>query len=149
MKQTMHIVLKYNDKVYSIDTISMHMEHLNQNGKVIWGIIKPKVDSPGISKDKISLIKNQIANGKDTYAYFANGGHIKAKGKIIDILSNEEVLNKSYLVPDYYKGDLNRCVAGVLFSSLEEESSDIISEFQRYGIEGETIVLGNQSINWG
>ena len=82
MKQTMHIVLKYNDKVYSIDTISMHMEHLNQNGKVIWGIIKPKVDSPGISKDKISLIKNQIANGKDTYAYFANGGHIKAKGKI-------------------------------------------------------------------
>ncbi|MCB2300132.1 hypothetical protein [Clostridium tagluense] len=48
-------------------------------------------------------------------------------------------------MPDYYRADLNRCVAGVLFSSLEDESSDIISEFQRYGTEGGTIALGNQT----
>lgn len=145
MKQTMHIVLKYNDNVYSVDTIDKHKEQLNQNNKVIWGIIKPKAESPGISKDKISQIKSQIANRKDTYAYFVTGGHIKAKGKIIDILTNEEVLIKSYLVPDYYRADLNRCIAGVLFSSVEYENSDIISEFQRYGTDGGTIALGNQT----
>ena len=145
MKQTMHIVLKYNDNVYSVDTIAKHREVLSQNSKFIWGIIKPKAESPGISKDKISQIKNQIASGKDTYAYFVTGGHIKAKGKIIDILTNEEVISKSSVVPNYYRADLNRCVAGVLFSSLEDESSDIISEFQRYGTEGGTIALGNQT----
>jgi 5-methylcytosine-specific restriction protein B len=139
MKQTMHIVLKYNDNVYSVDTIAKHREVLNENNKFIWGIIKPKAESPGISKDKISQIKNQIASGKDTYAYFVTGGRIKAKGKIIDILTNEEVISKPNLVPNYYRTDLNRCIAGVLFSSLEDENSDIISELQRYGTEGGTI----------
>ena len=37
-----------------------------------------------------------------------------------NILGNEELLNKSYLISDYYKADINRCIAGVLFSSFEE-----------------------------
>lgn len=145
MKQIMHMVLKYNDNVYSVDTISKHKEVINENNEVIWGVIKPKAESPGISKDKIKQIKDQIESGNDTYAYFATGGHIKAKGKIIDILNNEEVKNKSYLVPSYYRANLDRCISGIVFNSIEDESSEIINEFQRYGTDAGDIALGNQT----
>ncbi|WP_290441330.1 hypothetical protein [Clostridium tagluense] len=41
-------MLKYNDKVYLVDTIAKHSEVLKQNNKFIWEIIKPKAESPGI-----------------------------------------------------------------------------------------------------
>ncbi len=46
----MHIILKYNDNIYNVDTIKEHNDVLKANGKVIWGVIKPNVNSPGIAQ---------------------------------------------------------------------------------------------------
>ena len=45
MRQTMQNVLKYNDNVYSSDTIANHRKHLKQNDKVIREIRKSKPES--------------------------------------------------------------------------------------------------------
>lgn len=145
MQQILHIILKYNDDAYHIDTIAKHREVIFEKTKVIWGIIKPNMESPKISKDKIKKIKKQILNGESTYAYFVTSGHIKAKGKILDILTNTEVAKMSEYVPNYYRNDINRCIAGVVFSSIDDESSSVINELQRYDTINGTIALGNQT----
>lgn len=145
MSEVMHIILKYNDTAYNRDTVKEHTGVLNNSGKVIWGVIKPTKDSPKISKNKIDNIKNQIKNSKNTYAYLATKGKVTGKAKIEDILEAEEVLENKHLVPEYYQRDLERCVAGMLLSSIEEESEDIIHEIQRYGSDGGNVALGNQT----
>ncbi|HHV99243.1 MAG TPA: AAA domain-containing protein [Clostridiaceae bacterium] len=145
MEDIMHLVLKYNDSVYSVDTIEEHRKVIRDKGKVVWGIIKPKNDSPGISGMKIKQIKTQIENNIPTYAFMCTGGEIEAKGYIIDIINAEEVYKMKDLVPDYYKRDLNKCVAGVLLSKIEDENSNIISKLKRYGTIDGNVALGNQT----
>lgn len=75
----------------------------------------------------------QINDGIDTYAYMAILGNIKSKGKILDILTVDEVKKYENLVPEYYRKDLNRCVDGILLESIVDEEPDIINELQRIG----------------
>lgn len=35
LKEIMHVILKYNDNVYNVDTIKEHKDVLETNGKVI------------------------------------------------------------------------------------------------------------------
>ncbi|AGY77762.1 McrB family protein [Clostridium autoethanogenum] len=145
MDQTLNMVLKYNDSVYSIDTIKEHRDIQNSCGKVIWEIIKPKVDSPGVSTKKIIKIKEQIKNNIKTYAYMATSGQIKAKGEVIDILTIDEVSENSHLVPKYYRKDLDKCAVGILLKNVENEDPTIIDKLQRYGTNGGIIALSNQT----
>jgi len=65
----MHIILKYNDNIYNVDTIKEHNDVLKANGKVICGVIKPNVNSPGIAQKRINKIRSQIEDGVNVYAY--------------------------------------------------------------------------------
>lgn len=145
MNEVMHIVLKYNDNIYNVNTIKEHAEILSIHGKVIWGIIKPNINSPGMAAIRINKIKTQIDDGEDVFAYLATGGEIKARGKIIDILSNYEVVNNDYLVPKYYHKDLGKCIAGVSFSEIEPISSSVINSLQKFDSDRGKVALGNQT----
>lgn len=145
MDQLMHLVIKYNDSVYGVDTIEKHKEILREQGIAIWGIIKPTHESPGISKEKIKKVKSQIQNRHETYAYFVTGGKIIARGVIIDIYSNEKVKERSNLVPEYYRNDIDRCVAGILLEKIESIPEEVIDKLQRYGTNNEPVALSNQT----
>lgn len=141
----MHVILKYNDNIYNVDTIKRHKEILDEKGSVIWGLIKPNIKSPGIAVTRINKIKTQIADGKDVYAYLATTGEIKARGRISDVLSNFDVSNNSYLVPEYYQKDLDRCIVGFLFNKIETMDSSSIENLQRYNSEKGKVALSNQT----
>ncbi len=141
----MHVILKYNDNIYNVDTIKKHYEVLKRNGKVIWGIIKPNVNSPGVAATRVNKIKSQIASGENVYAYLVTTGEIKARGNIIDVLYNVEVENNSHLVPEYYHKDLERCVAGFVFDNIEHIDPSVINNLQRYGSDRGKVALGNQT----
>lgn len=141
----MHLILKYNDSVYSVNTIEEHKKLLRKNRFVVWGVIKPKADSPGISKDKINQLNHQISSGVETYAYLATGGHIKARAKVVEILTNEAVQKMTDFIPEYYRKNIDKCIAGVKLETIENVESDIINNLQRYGTEGGNIALGNQT----
>lgn len=141
----MHLVLKYNDNVYNVDTIEKHKRKLEENGQVIWGIIKPNINSPGMSARNINKIKSQIDEGIKVFAYLATAGEIKARANIVDILSNDEVINNSYLVPEYYHKDLERCVVGILMDEIQPISSSIINNIQKYDSKRGKVALSNQT----
>lgn len=141
----MHIVLKYNDNIYNINTIKEHIDVLRNNGKVIWGVIKPNIKSPSIATVRIDKIKAQIDDGVEVFAYLATGGEIKARGKILNVLSNYEANSNSNLVPQYYQKDLERCVAGILLSEISPISPSTIDKLQKYNSIGGKVALGNQT----
>ena len=141
----MHVILKYNDNVYNVDTIKEHKDVLETNGKVIWGVIKPNKNSPGIAATRINKIKTQIANGEEVYAYLVTKGEIIARANVIDILYTSEVENNKYLVPKYYHKDLERCMAGFVFDEIEYVDPSIINNLQRYGTDRGKVALGNQT----
>lgn len=145
MKLTMHMILKYNDSVYNVDSIKEHQEIISKNGKVIWGVIKPNAESRGIAEKRFTQINGQIESDIETLAFFSTSGNVLAKGKILKVLSREEVRKSKHLVPEYYHADLNNCVAGILLESIVEVSSTVIEKFQRYGTEGGVVALGNQT----
>ena len=143
--KTMHIILKYNNTVYDVDTIKEHSNVIENSGKVIWGIIKPSENSPGVGKAKSAKIKEQLKEKNETYAYFVSKGKVKAKGRIIDILTNEEVKNEKSIVPEYYHEALDRCVAGIKLESLVDEDKEVINELERFGTKDGSIAVGNQT----
>jgi hypothetical protein len=100
----MHVILKYNDNVYNVDTIKEHKDVLETNGKVIWGVIKPNKNSPGIAATRINKIKTQIANGEEVYAYLVTKGEIIARVNVIDILYTSEVENNKWLFVNIWGG---------------------------------------------
>ena len=112
MKEKMDLILKYNDDKLKIDTIEKHKELLNEKGKVIWGIIKPSENSPGISKDKINTINKQIEADENNYAYMCTTGKITYKGKIEKFLNSDEIKYMKEYVPTYYRHELDKCVRG-------------------------------------
>lgn len=145
MEEIMHVILKYNDNIYNVDTIKEHNSVLKRNGKVIWGIIKPNINSPGIAATRINRIKSQIDDGENVYAYLVTTGEIIAKGRVIDVLNNFDFINNSHFVPEYYHKDLERCKAGFVFDNIESIESSIIDNLQRYGSDRGKVALGNQT----
>lgn len=141
----MHIILKYNDNIYNVDTIKEHNDVLKANGKVIWGVIKPNVNSPGIAQKRINKIRSQIEDGVNVYAYLVTTGEVKARANVVDVLSNADVENNRHLVPKYYHKDLERCVAGFVFDNIEDVDSTIINNLQRYGTDRGRVAIGNQT----
>lgn len=145
MDEIMHIVLKYNDSVYNIDTIKEHSQIIEKEGKVIWGIIKPSIKSPGVGAVRVNKIKSQIEDGKEVIVYFSTNSQIKHKAKVLDILNNIEVINNDYLVPEYYHKDLERCVSGILLTEIEAIDPSIINNLQKYGSDRGQVALSNQT----
>ncbi|WP_188624037.1 McrB family protein [Caldalkalibacillus thermarum] len=147
-QQDLHLVLKYNNATFNIDTIKEHQQIIKQHGKVIWGIIKPTPDSPGVGKDKFQKIKDQVRNRIETYAFFVMNSTYKAVGKIADLLTKEEVRDQKHLVPAYYRDDtLDRCVAGVVIESIEplENEKQVKEALIRYGTQDGEVALNNQT----
>ncbi len=143
MSEIMHVLLKYNDTIYNVDTIAEHKSIESKENQVIWGIIKPSETSPGVGSSKINKIKQQISDGNLTYVFFATGGRITNIGLIKDILSNEEVFSKKNLVPEYYHKDINRCVSGLLIEKIDKINPNIINDLQRYQSNRGNVALGN------
>jgi MoxR-like ATPase len=145
MKEVMHLILKYNDSIYNVETIKKHQNLIDSHGKVIWGVIKPNQNSPKISNSRIEIIKEQIANGVKTYAFMATKGGIVAQGEIKDILGTEEVLKNKNFVPKYYHSDLDRCIAGIFLQNIDNVKNDILNSLVRYGSEDDNVAVGNQT----
>ncbi|HHY80782.1 MAG TPA: ATPase, partial [Thermoanaerobacter sp.] len=143
-----HIVLKYNDNLYRVDTIKEHEDVIKEKGKVIWGIIKPSDGSPGIDRGKIKLINEQIKKGIETKAFFYTQGRITAVGLITKMIDREEMKNSIYLdlIPEYYRKDINRCVAGVELSSMIKLEDDTFerANLYRFGTEFGSVSYANR-----
>ena len=144
-----HIVLKYNDNLYRVDTIKEHEDVIKDKGKVIWGIIKPSDGSPGIDRGKIKLINEQIKKGIETKAFFYTQSRIRAVGLITKMIDREEMKNSIYLelIPEYYRKDINRCVAGVELSSIIKLEDDTFERdnLYRFGTEFGSVSYANRA----
>ncbi|WP_434577460.1 McrB family protein [Thermoanaerobacterium thermosaccharolyticum] len=143
----MHVVLKYNDSLYSVDTIEEHINVIKKKGKVIWGIIKPNENSPGIGRDKIKTINDQIQNGIETKAFFYNQGHIRGIGLISRFWDRDEMRNGQYIefIPEYYRSDINKCVGGIELREITKIDDDSFERENLYQHDRtERINFGNQ-----
>lgn len=145
--EVMHVVLKYNDSLYSVDTIEEHINVIKKKGKVIWGIIKPNENSPGIGRDKIKTINDQIQNGIETKAFFYNQGHIRGIGLISRFWDRDEMRNGQYIefIPEYYRSDINKCVGGIGLREITKIDDDSFERENLYQHDRtERINFGNQ-----
>lgn len=145
--EVMHVVLKYNDSLYSVDTIEEHINVIKKKGKVIWGIIKPNENSPGIGRDKIKTINDQIQNGIETKAFFYNQGHIRGIGLISRFWDRDEMRNGQYIefIPEYYRSDINKCVGGIELREITKIDDDSFERENLYQHDRtERINFGNQ-----
>ncbi|WP_041592216.1 McrB family protein [Thermoanaerobacterium xylanolyticum] len=143
----MHVVLKYNDSLYSVDTIEEHINVIKKKGKVIWGIIKPNENSPGIGRDKIKTINDQIQNGIEIKAFFYNQGHIRGIGLISRFWDRDEMRNGQYIefIPEYYRSDINKCVGGIELREITKIDDDSFERENLYQHDRtERINFGNQ-----
>jgi len=52
MAEAMHLLLKFSNSYYNVETISEHRKVLAQQGTVIWGLIKPEPTSPSMAAAK-------------------------------------------------------------------------------------------------
>ncbi|AEF17013.1 ATPase associated with various cellular activities AAA_5 [Thermoanaerobacterium xylanolyticum LX-11] len=145
--EAMHVVLKYNDSLYSVDTIEEHINVIKKKGKVIWGIIKPNENSPGIGRDKIKTINDQIQNGIEIKAFFYNQGHIRGIGLISRFWDRDEMRNGQYIefIPEYYRSDINKCVGGIELREITKIDDDSFERENLYQHDRtERINFGNQ-----
>lgn len=145
--EAMHVVLKYNDSLYSVDTIEEHINVIKKKGKAIWGIIKPNENSPGIGRDKIKTINDQIQNGIETKAFFYNQGHIRGIGLISRFWDRDEMRNGQYIefIPEYYRSDINKCVGGIELREITKIDDDSFERENLYQHDRtERINFGNQ-----
>ncbi len=145
MEEIMNIILKYNDSAYNVDTIKKHQEVINTEENVVWGIIKPAENSPGMSSAKIKEINKQVNNNMKTYAFMATSGRITHVGSIKRIIDRDEIENFTKIIPGYYHKDLFRSVAGVMMDKITEVPEDILDKLKRYGTEDGDVAVGNQT----
>lgn len=140
-------MVKYKDSIYGVDTVERHKKIINKKGKVVWGIIKKSKDSPGIADKKIEEINRQVDNNQTTYAflYNINKGNTYNIGKITRILDREEIKEYQEFIPDYYKEDIERCVAGIMMEEIVEAPNDINSKLKKYSNKKEELETGNQT----
>ena len=143
MSEAMHLLLKFNDNIYNVNTIAEHKRVLQNQGSVIWGLIKPDPDSKSIALQKQQQLIEQIRDGIPTYAFLASHGKITHKATVTQLYSNEAVMSRQHLVPEYYRKDLARCVLGFEFSSIIEMDSNESVQIKRYG--GGELALSNQT----
>jgi len=141
----MHLIIKFNDNVYNVNTIKKHEKVESEHGSVIWGIIKPKPNSVAMGQKRIDRINNQINNGIETYAFMASGGKIVGGANILRILDNNQVKNSKELVPTYYHKDLDRCVIGLQLEKIRDTNPDIINELKRFDNPSKNVNLKNQT----
>ena len=147
MKKRRDLMVKYKDSIYGVDTVERHKKIINKKGKVVWGIIKKSKDSPGIADKKIEEINRQVDNNQTTYAflYNINKGNTYNIGKITRILDREEIKEYQEFIPDYYKEDIERCVAGIMMEEIVEAPNDINSKLKKYSNKKEELETGNQT----
>ena len=144
MQEAMHLLLKFsNAYYYNVDTIKEHMKVLDRQGAVIWGLIKPDPNSKSMASHKQQQLIEQMRDGTPTFAFLATHGQITHKAKLSQLYSNDEVMLRQDLVPDYYRKDLARCVLGFEFSSIEEIDVADAAKIHRYG--GGELTLSNQT----
>lgn len=145
MNKHMHIILKYNNSIYNVDTIREHKDMLEEKGQVIWGIIKPNPNSAGIGINRIESINKQVKDGIDTYAFMCSGGEINFRGKVKQYLNKDEIQYMIDYVPEYYRKNLDNCVGGVLMSKIENQNPDVLEYMKKYDKPNEYVVLSNQT----
>lgn len=145
MNKAMHIILKYRNSIYNVDTIREHKDVLEEKGQVIWGIIKPNPNSVGIGSNRIESINNQVEEDIDTYAFMCSGGEINFRGKVKKYLNKDEINYMREYVPEYYRKDLDNCVGGVLMSKIEPQSPDVLEYMRKYDKPNENVVVSNQT----
>lgn len=145
MTETMHLGLKFNDNIYNVNTIKEHKKVIEEQGNVIWGIIKPSVDSPRIAESRVLNIRSQLENGDTIYAYIATNGSVVARATVNGVLNTMEVKERRELVPQYYHKDLDRCLAGIIFSKLDWIDSNVVENLKRYGTDDGKVAWGNQT----
>ncbi|MFC2139953.1 McrB family protein [Bacteroidota bacterium] len=141
----MHIVLKYSDSYYNVDTVTEHKKMIDELTKVIWGVIRHDIKSPAMGEKRVAQLNNQIKKQIPTYAFISSGSRIKYRGKIENIYTRDELKEHVNFIPNYYKHELDKCANGILLSSLEIENHDIIKKMKMYDSGDSKIALQNQT----
>lgn len=143
MADPVHVVLKFKDSIYNVDTIAEHRKLLAEKGSVIWGLIKPSTRSRDMAPKWKQQIREQIRDGIPTYAFLSNQGRLTHRARVVSLLDNDEVITRSEHVPLYYHDALNRCPLGFEFSVIQDLPAEEAARVMRYG--GRTLVLNNQT----
>ncbi len=131
-KAPMHLELKYSDSYYNVDTVKEHIKMIDEFTKVIWGVIRQDRNSPAMGDKRVVQLNDQIKMQIPTYAFISSGSQIKYRGKIDHVYTRDELKEHFNLIPNYYRHELDKCVNGILLSSLEIEDHEIIKKMKAY-----------------
>ena len=99
-KKPFHLLLRFSDNLYNINTILEHIGIINEYGSVWYG----KVGVP-FSKIKIEDMRKQIYDSLDTYLFLVqkkNKNYILYRANIIDF-SRSFPTTEMKLIPNYYE----------------------------------------------
>ena len=144
-KAPMHLVLKYSDSYYNVDTVKEHIKMIDEFTKVIWGVIRQDRNSPAMGDKRVVQLNDQIKMQIPTYAFISSESQIKYRGKIDHVYTRDELKEHFNLIPNYYRHELDKCVNGILLSSLEIEDHEIIKKMKAYDTGDNEIALQNQT----
>lgn len=132
----LHLILRYTDSLYNVDTLSEHINMINSKGKVAWGIIRQNPERAGISQEKADILKKQLQQNIRTFAFMVTNGKITAIGEVVGVLiDKEDVLRNSDIIPEYYRNDLYRCRTAIVFSKMIKINKNITDLLRKYNLE--------------
>ncbi len=101
MEKQLHFMLRYSDKITSVDTIAEHIKILNQHDSVWMGKF-----GVGCSQQIIELANNQINNGHVVRIYLVNGCKFTHSADVIEMIGVGGDGGRSpdvSRVPEYYR----------------------------------------------
>jgi len=75
-----HLILRYSDKVHTVNTIEEHISVISACGYVWWGKF-----GRGMSQEMLGVFRDQIERDFETRAYLAKEAKIRYVTNIIDI----------------------------------------------------------------
>lgn len=143
---SIHPILKYNNDLYEgKNAIKEHQKVIDKKGSVIWGVIKPKEDSPGVSSTKIEKMNKEIQENKIIYAFFSKKGKIEYYAKVTKVYDRDEIIGNKDKFPKYYNNDLNRCVAGFEITDFIKADKKISNYLRNHKDKNKEIVFSNQT----
>lgn len=122
-----HILYHYKFEKNPL-TIKDHVDILNKNGEVWWGVF-----GKGMGEKKTKEVKNQISNGLETKAILTASNsnlyryHV---ARIKDVVTMKEPWfpsDRPELIPFYYRG--NEIMTWFKFASIEEVDKNILQQY--------------------
>ena len=115
-RHRLHFLMRYSDKLFSVDTYAEHKAILDRYGSVWWGKM-----GVGVRSEIVAVATQQVAANVPTYVYLSNGGIIGHRGHAIEFIGGGAAARRrpkeTHLVPSYYRKEF--CSVWFRFDVLE------------------------------